>query len=359
MKAPVHPQEAQRLNALRRFDILDSPREAEFDEVVELAAKICGRPISVINLIDSDRQWFKAETGLGVRETPLETSICAHVILEGDFVEIPDTLADPRMRDNPLCLADPGLRFYAGAVLRTDDGQAIGTLCVLDYATGHLSELQRETLRVLAAQVMARIELRLALKTEALLRKEIDHRVKNSLQMVMAFAQLQRKANEVDADERLSAVVRQVGAVALLHGLLSYRDDHQEIDIANYMANLVDVLVQTAPKSITITGQFELLTAIPETASALGMITNELVTNSLKYSFGADGEGTIALTGSRNGNIYRVECIDNGQGHKSSSPGGGLGKQIMAAAVQKINGSLVSGPAINGYRSVLEFPFTE
>ena len=83
MKADRHPQKAAGLNALRCFDILDSPREIAFDEVVDFAAKLCGTPISVINLIDAHRQWFKAETGLGVRETPLDTSICAHVILEG------------------------------------------------------------------------------------------------------------------------------------------------------------------------------------------------------------------------------------------------------------------------------------
>ena len=122
MKAATHPQQAERLAALYRYDILDTEREADFDDIVELAAELCGAKISVINLIDSDRQWFKAETGLGVRETPLETSICSHVILESDFVEIPDTQADTRTSDNPLCRDEPGLRFYAGALLKSRDG---------------------------------------------------------------------------------------------------------------------------------------------------------------------------------------------------------------------------------------------
>ena len=114
MKAQYHPFEPARLAALRAYDVLDTPRESDFDDIVMLASRICEPPIAVINLIDETRQWFKAETGLGVRETPLDTSLCAHVILQEDFVEIPDTLADASMRDNPLCLADPGLRFYAG-----------------------------------------------------------------------------------------------------------------------------------------------------------------------------------------------------------------------------------------------------
>ncbi len=103
LRATPHPQQDQRLRTLYNYEILDTPREEEFDEIVELAAEICDAPISVINLIDKDRQWFKAEVGLGARETPLETSLCSHAILEEPFVEIPDTLKDPRMADNPRC----------------------------------------------------------------------------------------------------------------------------------------------------------------------------------------------------------------------------------------------------------------
>ena len=117
MKADIHPRQSERLQALYSYEILDTDREKEFDEVVALAANLCGTSVSVINLIDAERQWFKAEVGIGARETPLETSLCSHVILQDDFVEIADTLRDPRMQDNPLCNGDPGLRFYAGALL--------------------------------------------------------------------------------------------------------------------------------------------------------------------------------------------------------------------------------------------------
>src|SRR5690606_1633371 len=95
MEAQPHPLQADRLQALYSYEILDTDREKEFDDVARLAAGICGTPIAVVNLIDGDRQWFKAEVGLGLRETPLATSICSHVILEQDFVEIKDTLNDP------------------------------------------------------------------------------------------------------------------------------------------------------------------------------------------------------------------------------------------------------------------------
>ena len=164
--------EARRLEALYRYDILDTPREAMFDDVAQLAADICGAPIGVVNLIAEGRQFFKAEVGLGVRETPLETSFCAKAILEDEFMLVPDATADPRFACNPLVTSDSGLRFYAGALLKTREGHAIGTLCVLDTAPKQLTELQQRTLKVLARQVMAQLDLRMA----ARLRGERDDR---------------------------------------------------------------------------------------------------------------------------------------------------------------------------------------
>ena len=157
-------REMRRLQALHRYDILDTPREAAFDEIAQLAAEICGTPIAVVNLIDEGRQFFKAEVGLGVRETPLETSFCAKAILEDDFLLVPDATLDHRFDCNPLVTGDPGLRFYAGALLKTQEGLPIGTLCVLDMQPKALTPLQQRTLQVLARQVMSQLDLRLALK---------------------------------------------------------------------------------------------------------------------------------------------------------------------------------------------------
>ncbi len=155
--------ERQRLAALARYDVLDTPCEAAFDEVAALAAKLCDVPIAVVNLIGDRRQFFKAEVGLGVRETPFESSFCAKAILEQDFLLVPDATQDRRFDGNPLVEGEPHLRFYAGALLKTEEGLPIGTLCVLDHRPRQLTELQRETLRVLARQVMAQLELRRSL----------------------------------------------------------------------------------------------------------------------------------------------------------------------------------------------------
>ncbi|MCS6622862.1 PAS domain-containing protein [Roseibacterium beibuensis] len=157
--------ESDRLAALRAYDILDTPREAAFDDIVNLVARVFDAPIAVVNLIDQDRQWFKAETGLGVRETPLETSFCAHAILTQDRMIVPDATRDDRFACNPLVTGEPGLRFYAGQLLKSVEGLPIGTLCVLDTKVRPEgpTPLQLETLQVLANQVMMQLELRRSL----------------------------------------------------------------------------------------------------------------------------------------------------------------------------------------------------
>jgi len=160
VRAQAHPGDKARLEALRAYGVLDTPREADFDDIVALAAQICGTPISVVSLVDADRQWFKAAVGLSISETPLNASICAHAILMEGLVEIPDTQLDARFVDNPLVQGDSGLRFYAGTVLETPDGFPLGTLCVLDTVPRHLTDDQKNALRVLGRQVMTQLELR-------------------------------------------------------------------------------------------------------------------------------------------------------------------------------------------------------
>lgn len=164
---PAGDRERRRLAALDRYHILDTPREPAFDEVAQLAADLCGTPIGVVNLIGAGRQFFKAEVGLGVRETPLETSFCARAILEEEFLLVPDATGDPRFAGNPLVTADQGLRFYAGALLKTPDGLPIGTLCVLDTRPRELDAVQQNALKVLAHQIMAQLDLRLAMREQA------------------------------------------------------------------------------------------------------------------------------------------------------------------------------------------------
>jgi diguanylate cyclase (GGDEF)-like protein/PAS domain S-box-containing protein len=153
------PEEARRLEAVYRLDLLDTPEEPEYDELVRLAAEICGTPISTITIVDADRQWFKAAIGLTDRETPRSVSFCAQAIRHPDLFVVENAASHPTFSRYSNVTGSPGIRFYAGVPLQAN-GQAVGTLCVIDTVPRSLSESQRTALRILGRQVKARIELR-------------------------------------------------------------------------------------------------------------------------------------------------------------------------------------------------------
>src|SRR5690349_20472326 len=157
-------KEEDRLDALRSFGVLDTDPEPAFDEIVQIAAQICNVPIAAVSFVDEHRQWFKAVLGYGSREIQLDLSICVHALSGGDVLVIPDTTADPRSANNPLVTGPPGLRFYAGALLATEDGLPLGTLCVLDVTPRPqgISQRQADALQALARAVMRQLKLKQA-----------------------------------------------------------------------------------------------------------------------------------------------------------------------------------------------------
>jgi diguanylate cyclase (GGDEF)-like protein len=159
MDAHPAPDEFERLEALRSYRILDTPPTLEFDDLTHLAAQICGTPLAMITLIDRDRQWFKSHYGTEISETPLALSFCAHTILEADSLVIPDATQDERFADNGVVTGEHHIRFYAGVPLVTANNHAIGALCVLDTVPRDFQAEHLETLRRLARQAMAQLEL--------------------------------------------------------------------------------------------------------------------------------------------------------------------------------------------------------
>ncbi|MFJ2993532.1 GGDEF domain-containing protein [Pandoraea sp. NPDC087047] len=152
--------EAERLAALRRYEILDTPPEPAFDRIARLASHVLGAPISLVSLLDESRQWFKARRGIDVAQTPRSMAFCAHAILGDDVLVVPDARADRRFADNPMVTGEPNIRFYAGAPLRTPEGHRLGTLCVIDRCPRELDDEKRALLADLSALVVDELELR-------------------------------------------------------------------------------------------------------------------------------------------------------------------------------------------------------
>ena len=160
--APRFPDnETERLAALDRLRILDTTSESVFDDLVTLASEICGTPIALVSLVDHDRQWFKARVGLEARQTPREIALCAHAIADPtQLFTVVDASVDARFADNPLVTGEPHVRFYAGAPIVTEDGHALGTVCVIDTKPRVLTKSQSECMRALARQASSLMALR-------------------------------------------------------------------------------------------------------------------------------------------------------------------------------------------------------
>jgi transcriptional regulator with GAF, ATPase, and Fis domain len=162
--APIPANEQERLKELLSLEILDTGKEHQFEDIVQLAAHVCDTPISLISLIDESRQWFKAKVGLEVDETSRDVSFCTHAIAQEkeEVFIVEDAKADSRFHDNPLVTGNPNIHFYASYPLKTSGGHKIGSLCVIDTKHKDFTEAQKRALELLAKQVVKELELRRA-----------------------------------------------------------------------------------------------------------------------------------------------------------------------------------------------------
>jgi signal transduction histidine kinase len=329
IKAPVPDNEKIRLADLYQYDILDTAPEKEFDDLVVLASRICNAPVSLISLLDTDRQWFKARLGFEMPETSRDTSFCSYGILNRDIFIVPDASLDERFTDNPMVTGEPGIRFYAGVPLTSQAGNNLGMLCIKDTTPRQLTNEQQDALRVIAKQVMQQLELRLKnreLERISAVQKRIisimAHDVRSPLSSIIGLFNLY-ESGDID-QQRLSSFLDLAGsqlngAMHLLDNLVEWgqiqlqphaittlpvniHDHAQEVFTElTVQANLKDnMLVNLANGDATVNIH----------PNILQFILRNLVTNANKFT----SKGRITIGASIIGKKVQICITDTGIG---------------------------------------------
>ncbi|CAG2094674.1 GAF domain-containing sensor histidine kinase [Xanthomonas arboricola] len=325
------PSEALRLQALRSYGILDTPREAAFEDITRLASIICQTPIALISLVDAERQWFKSELGMGERETPLFKSMCAHALLDSDVLVVPDTREDVRFARNPLVTGEAPLHFYAGAVLKTSEGLPLGTVCVLDRQPRQLSVEQVDALRALARQTMAQLELRRALQ----LAEESDryrsrlmaiagHDLKTPLRTAAyAIDKMRRHANVdsvptlVTARDAINLVARNLDELATLAAASeTATPDLQPLALEDVLHSVLGVWRQPAIDKCLALRHVPTSLRVRSHPTLLTTLLGNLIGNAVKYT----ERGRVLVGVRRRPGHAVVEIIDSGIGLNLDHP---------------------------------------
>lgn len=336
IKPTLPKNEAKRLAALLDYDILDTLPEEAYDDITKIASEICQKPISLVSLIDSDRQWFKSHFGLEATETSRDLAFCAHALHKPDeILEVPDSRKDQRFINNPLVEGEPNVIFYAGAPLVTPEGYTLGTLCVIDNKPGKLDQRQKTVLKALANQVVAQLELRKKISQLEQTKKELkeanseleqfahvaSHDIKSPLTKIIAFAQLLKKKYSDQFDNEGSNFLNIIEKNTLvLHtlvdGILDYtkqtRTDiskTKNVDTKKLIQDSIDISAIPEHFSIKLTGHFPMLKI---NNAALQQIFLNLINNAIKYSDKEKGLLTIEYKKANSFHIFRFQ--DNGPG---------------------------------------------
>ena len=356
IKASTPEDELSRLKDLYEYDVLDTEAEKSFDDLTLLASDICETPISLISLVDPDRQWFKSKQGIDVDETARDISFCSHAILENQVFEVQNALTDTRFHDNPLVTNDPNIRFYAGAPLITPRGNAIGTLCVISDKPKKLSSKQINALTVLSKEVIAQLELRLnnkklvmALEKQKAHNKELEklkeeadtanntkskflanmtHELRTPLHGILNLAELAiSEGTTEEKDNTLKSILKSAHYLSnIVNDILDFsKIEAGKLEIEHINFNLNDVisdvikpqLQQASAKGIKLIKSVD-----PKIAENLkgdplrvSQILNNLCSNAIKFTKTGQVELKVSIKSSTlQTQLLKFEVIDTGLG---------------------------------------------
>lgn len=401
IKASTPEDELSRLKDLYEYDVLDTEAEKSFDDLTLLASDICETPISLISLVDPDRQWFKSKQGIDVDETARDISFCSHAILENQVFEVQNALTDTRFHDNPLVTNDPNIRFYAGAPLITPRGNAIGTLCVISDKPKKLSSKQINALTVLSKEVIAQLELRLnnkklvmALEKQKAHNKELEklkeeadtanntkskflanmtHELRTPLHGILNLAEFAiSEGTTEEKDNTLKSILKSAHYLSnIVNDILDFsKIEAGKLEIEHINFNLNDVisdvikpqLQQASAKGIKLIKSVD-----PKIAENLkgdplrvSQILNNLCSNAIKFTKTGQVELKVSIKSSTlQTQLLKFEVIDTGLGinetvqehlfkefHQADSStsreygGTGLGLSICARLSELMQGQL-------------------
>ncbi|WP_413667847.1 ATP-binding protein [Mucilaginibacter sp. Mucisp86] len=376
LEARLPENEEARLQDLYRTGLLDSPQEDEFDDIVKFASSLCNMPISLISLVDTNRQWFKARVGWEIPQTERGTSFCSHAILQDQLFEVPDAALDDRFYDNPLVTDLPAIRFYAGMPLVTKSGSRLGTLCVIDNTPRTLTADQKFGLKVLAANIIKITELRIKNKslhylseTQKTVISILAHDVRNPLASIKSIIEFKQSdiLDAGDATEMIEMVSDQLdNTINMVDNVVRWGELQMKFARFNYTDFNLHELVESVftseslnayAKNNTMVNNVFIETLVNSDMQAVEFVLRNLVSNANKYT--QNGFITVNMTYVDKHMV--IEVTDTGVGmtseraekllsstkndHKSTlgtnnEKGSGLGLLLVREFIDRLNGKI-------------------
>jgi len=383
--------EKLRLAKLQSYNVLDTFPEKLYDDITFIASYICDTPISLMTLVDCDRQWFKSKIGLDAEQTPRSVAFCAHAIKGDQLFCVPDATKDERFQDNPLVTDDPNIVFYAGAPIVTPEGYKMGTLCVIDNKPRDLNDEQRSILTRLSNQVASNLELRLSLRKMEKVNDELaqfayrtSHDLKSpitsSLRLLDYIVTDVNEGNLQEANQNISMVKDQIFRLKILvHDIFSLVKAESD-PAGQELVNVLSVVesLQSRLALMASDRNCQIIIAIDESINVkiqkarVSQVIENLVSNGIKYSDASKCGAYVKVGASKTDSLLTVTVEDNGVGipekyhkdvfelftrfHPELSSGSGLGMSIVKKHVDFLKGHIDFSSSKNGTAYDIKIP---